>query len=135
MQSWDYYVALTSSLLLGAILFAFAKKAEGFEQRSKLGKFGVQLICMIPPSVLIFIPYLAWKTTGFTPAEAREAERVMVARYIAQGAQTAEAHFVVSGHSTMTGFAHVTMPDGSAITTQCKTDKAADGGEYLIFCE
>ena len=102
---------------------------------SKLGKFGVQLICIIPPAVLIFIPYLAWKTTGFTPADARKVERIMVARCIAQGAQTAEAHFVVSGHSTMTGVANVTLPNGTAITSQCKTDKAADGVEYLIFCE
>lgn len=135
MQPWHYYVAFGICMILGNLLFVLARKADGFEKRGKLGKLGVQFFCYLVPTVFIMGPYMAWTLTGFRPADARAAERTMVQSYLAQGAQGAEVHFVVSGHSTMTGFANVTLADGSAVTTRCKGDKATDGGEYLVFCE
>lgn len=135
MQPWHYYVAAGICMILGNLLFMFARKADDFERRSKFGKFGVHFFCILVPMAFIGGPYMAWHLTGFRPADARAAERMMVDHYISQGAQAAEAHFVVSGHSTMAGFANVTLADGSTIAAKCKGDKATDGGEYLVFCE
>lgn len=87
------------------------------------------------PTVLIMGPYMAWALTGFLPVDARATDRTMIQSYLIQGAQAAEVQLVVSGHSTMSGFANVTLADGSAVTTQCKGDKATYGGECLLFCE
>lgn len=135
MQPWHYYVAFGVCMVFGNVLFAFARKADGFERRSKLGKLGVHSFCIMVPIVTIFGPYMAWQLTGFRPADARAAERMMVERYIGQGAQRAEVRFVVSGHSTLSGFANVTLEDGTEVTTQCKGEKASDGSDYLIFCQ
>lgn len=135
MQPWHYYVAAAICIFLANLLSVFARKADGYDQRSKFAKFGVHFVCWMVPTVFIMLPYMAWDLTGFRPADARAAERMMVDHYITQGARAAEAHFVVSGHSTMTGFANVTLADGSTFAAQCKGDKATDGGEYLVFCE
>lgn len=117
----------------GSAVYQMKLKRGDFDDAGRLKKIAAQFVAM---TVLMGIPscgYQAWKLRGFQPIDAHDAETTMEQRYLKEGAAQTEAHFIVTGHSSMSGYVNVTMPDGARQVLTCKAEKG-ETDEYLITC-
>lgn len=133
MQDWRFYVVIILGNILGAGLYALKSRQLEFKDSSRRKMLLLYAICSFAAMFLVATPYLAWQLTGFHPADARAAERVIVQRYLDNGAQSADVHFIVKDRSTLLGYATVTFPDGSSVTTSCHADKG-ESEEFVATC-
>ncbi|PZU17648.1 MAG: hypothetical protein DI591_02340 [Citromicrobium sp.] len=133
MHEWHYYVVMGICLVVAFGLQTLAVRNPEFPSYSPAKRFFTRLFSFVPPAFFIFLPYTIWAHSGFQPADARNAEGMMVQQYLDDGTQRAEAHFIVKDRDTMAGLVDVTFADGSLSSVQCKADMGEDG-QFLVSC-
>lgn len=133
MQQWHYYVVMGVCIAAGSALQARAMRHPDFVYYGTGRRFVVRSLCFLLPMILILLPYMAWTLTGFHAADTRTAEKIIVDQYMENGAQRAEAKFIVKDRNTLTGLAKVTLEDGTMLTAPCQADMGEDG-QFLVFC-
>lgn len=131
---WHYYVVMFIILLTAQILRHFMLRKDEYKYATKFKRFVLMSFCWLPGLVFIGFPYKVWEVSGFHERDAREAEQLMVNRYVQQGAQTVDARFIISDHSSMIGLINIQYPDGRVASDKCKAEKSDSGDEFLIFC-
>lgn len=133
MLPWQFYIVLVIMAVASNLLYMLKSKQDDFAHYGGWKKAWVRAVSIMVPLVLIGLPFNIWWFSGFQPADARTAEKIITQNYLANGAQQVEVHFVVKDRDNLTGYANVGFPDGSAITTKCQAEMGEDG-QFLAFC-
>lgn len=119
---------------IGGIIYQMRLKNGDFDDFGQHRRFWTRVGITILFAAIPSFGYDAWKANGFQRVDARDAERTMERRYIREGAAQAEAHFIVTSRSAMSGYVDVKMPNGTRQTLACKAEKG-ESAEYLISCK
>ena len=127
------FLIIFAATLFGGLLHNNAHARGKYDDFGPLQKHFSGAIIMFAVYILLFTPYVIWKSNGLHPLDAKNAESMMAEKYVSQGAEKAEANFIVASHSTLKGYVDLTYPDGTRLVVKCEGTKG-ELSRILVTC-